>query len=87
MNPEAVQMSAKAQSMASSLSPTSTTQRWLQRGAQSAAALTGLYYGYDIGSRISGIGMGVVMALNAAVCAWLLAAALTDGLLRWRGRG
>ena len=43
--------------------------------AAAAAALAGLYYGYDIGSRICGTGMGVVMALNAAICATL---AFTD---------
>ncbi len=64
-----------------------TARRWLQRGLMAAAALTALVYGYDIGSRVSGTGMGVVMALNAAVCAWLLAAALTEHLLRWRSRG
>ena len=40
----------------------SAAQGWLLRGMQAAAALAGLYYGYDIGSRISGTGMGVVMA-------------------------
>ena len=64
----------------------SSALRWLQRGVMAAAALTALYYGYDIGSRVSGTGMGVVMALNAAVCAGLLASALTEQLLRWRSR-
>ena len=63
---------------------TPSTARWLQRGLQAAAALTALVYGYDIGSRISGTGMGVVMALNASVCAWLMAAAVGERLLRWR---
>ena len=64
----------------------SSAQRWLQRGVMAAAALTALYFGYDIGSRVSVTGMGVVMALNAAVCAGLLASALTEQLLRWRSR-
>jgi uncharacterized membrane protein len=59
---------------------------WPLRCLQAAAALAGLYYGYDIGSRISGTGMGVVMALNAAVCAALLAAAVAWPVQRWHLR-
>jgi hypothetical protein len=59
---------------------------WLLRSLQAAAALAGLYYGYDIGSRISGTGMGVVMALNAAICATLMTAAMAGPVQRWRLR-
>lgn len=42
------------------------------------AALLGLVYGFDAGQRMSGPMLGVVMALNAAVIASLLAGAVAD---------
>lgn len=57
---------------------------WLSRAVQALAALAGLYFGYNIGSRISGPGMGVVMALNAAVCAALLVAVPANWVRRRR---
>jgi len=63
-----------------------TLQRWLLRSAQALALLVGALYGYDIGSRVSGIGMGVVMAANAGVFGALMTGAVAEPLLRWQAR-
>lgn len=59
-------------------------QRALLLAVQAAAALAGLYFGYDIGSRISGPGLGTIMALCSAVFAWLMASGIVEQLQRWR---
>jgi hypothetical protein len=71
--------------MAMPLEP-SPTQRWLMRSAQALALLVGVLYGYDIGSRVSGVGMGVVMAANAGVLGALTIGAVAEPLLRWQAR-
>jgi hypothetical protein len=69
------------------MTPESTpAQRWLLRALQALAAALGALYGYDIGSRVSGPGMGVVMAANAAVFAALLTSAATEPILRLLAR-
>jgi len=68
-----------------------TSKRWIQWGVYLLATALGLYYGYDIGSRVSGMAMGVVMALNTAVFASIMAGAVSDRLWQWwadsRNRG
>ena len=51
---------------------------WLPWAMSALAALLGLVYGFDAGQRMSGPMLGVVMALNAAVIAGLLAGAVVD---------
>jgi hypothetical protein len=46
------------------------------------AAAAGLLLGYDFGARTGGVGLGALMALNAAAFFWLMASALIDALLR-----
>jgi hypothetical protein len=47
------------------------------------AGLAGLLLGYDVGARVAGVLLGVVMALNAAAFVWLMASAVLDRLIRW----
>lgn len=58
-------------------------KRWTQWGVYLLATALGLHYGYDIGSRVSGVAMGVVMALNTAVFASIMAGAVSDRLWQW----
>jgi hypothetical protein len=44
------------------------------------AALIGLWFGFDIGDRISGVFLGVMMAINAALCAVALIAMIEANL-------
>jgi ABC-type transporter Mla maintaining outer membrane lipid asymmetry permease subunit MlaE len=50
--------------------------------AYAAAVLIGLVYGFDVGERISGILMGVIMALNTAVFGVLCVSAVAGWLLQ-----
>lgn len=61
----------------------------LEHGFAVACALAGGVAGFAIGARVEGFPLALVMALNAAVCAALLAVSLTDAagrLMRRRHR-
>ena len=51
------------------------------------AAVAGLWLGYDFGRQVSGMGLGLLMAANAAVFAALLASAVVDWLWRPKKSG
>jgi len=46
------------------------------------AGVAGLWFGYDFGRQVSGMGLGLLMAANGAVFASLLASAVVDRLFR-----
>ena len=46
------------------------------------AALAGLKYGFDFGSRISGLWMGIAMAITTAVFCSMMAGGMVQRLLR-----
>ncbi len=61
----------------------------LEHGFAAACALAGGVAGFSIGARVEGFPLALVMALNAAVCAALLAVSVVDlggRLLRRRQR-
>ena len=51
------------------------------------AGVAGLWFGYDFGRQVSGMGLGLLMAANGAVFASLLASAVVDRLFRPRKSG
>lgn len=51
------------------------------------AGVAGLWFGYDFGRQVSGMGLGLLMAANGAVFAALLASAVVDRLFRPRKSG
>jgi drug/metabolite transporter (DMT)-like permease len=51
------------------------------------AGVVGLWFGYDFGRQVSGMGLGLLMAANGAVFASLLASAVVDRLLRPKKSG
>ena len=55
-------------------------RRWLPRLASLLAAAVGAIYSYGFGALIGGPLVGVVLALNGAVCGAVLAGALVDKL-------
>lgn len=61
-------------------SMTRSARRWLPRLAGLLAALAGAIYSYDFGTLIGGPPVGVLLALNGAVCGSVLAGALVDKL-------
>jgi hypothetical protein len=66
-----------------------STPALLEHGFAAACALAGGVAGFSIGARVEGFPLALVMALNAAVCAALLAVSLVDvagRLLRRRQR-
>ena len=58
-------------------------RRWMVWTACLAAGAVGLVYGFEVGQRVAGFWLGLVMALNAAALGALLAGSLVDRLLRW----
>lgn len=58
----------------------SPARRWLPRLASLLAAVAGAIYSYDFGALIGGPLVGVVLALNGAVCGAVLAGALVERL-------
>jgi hypothetical protein len=58
-------------------------QRWLVRLAYGLAVVLGAIYGYDFGSRIGGMFIGVILALNGAVFCSIVAGAAAERLSRW----
>jgi hypothetical protein len=56
-------------------------RRRLIQLAYAVPALIGLKVGYDAGLEISGVLLGVFMALNAAVCFALVAGSIAERLL------
>ncbi|MBL8344701.1 MAG: hypothetical protein JNN03_04615 [Rubrivivax sp.] len=62
----------------------------LEHGFAAACALAGGVAGFSIGARVEGFSLALIMGINAAVCAALLAVSLVDvagRLLRRRPRG
>jgi hypothetical protein len=59
-------------------------QRWLFWLIYAVAGLIGLKYGFDVGVQMSGVLMGAVMGLNAAVFCALVAASVIGWLFRRR---
>jgi hypothetical protein len=59
-----------------------TAVRKLTPVAYGAAVLVGLVYGFDVGERISGIFMGMIMAVNTAVFGVFCVSALAGWLLQ-----
>jgi drug/metabolite transporter (DMT)-like permease len=51
------------------------------------AGVAGLWFGYDFGRQVSGMGLGLLMAANGAVFASLLASAVVDWLFRPKKNG
>lgn len=63
--------------------------RWLEHAFAAACGLAAGAAGFEIGARVEGFALATMMALNAAVCAALLAISVVDAaarLRRWRGR-
>lgn len=63
------------------------TAVWLEHGLAAACALAAGVAGFEIGARVNGFVLALVMGLNAAVCGALLAVSAIDAgkrLLRWR---
>ena len=56
--------------------------RWLVWTAALAAGAVGLVYGFEVGQRVAGFWLGLVMALNAAALGALVAGSVMDRLLR-----
>ena len=56
--------------------------RLLQGVAQVAVVGLGLKYGYDFGHEISGRLMGIVLAVNTALCGSMMVSAVVDQLQR-----
>jgi drug/metabolite transporter (DMT)-like permease len=52
--------------------------------AAALAGLAGLKYGYDFGTQVAGLWLGILMALNGAVFCSLVAGALVERVLRPR---
>jgi hypothetical protein len=66
------------------------TAAWLEHGFAAACALAGGVAGFSIGAQVEGFSLALIMGLNAAVCAALLAVSLVDvagRLLRRHPRG
>jgi hypothetical protein len=63
--------------------PATPLQRWLVRSAYGLAAVIGAIYGYDFGSRIGGMFVGVVLALNGALFCSIVAGSAAERLSRW----
>lgn len=59
----------------------------ITRAATLAAALVGLWFGFDFGQRIGGTVIGVVLAANGALFCSILVAAAVERLLRQRRDG
>lgn len=62
---------------------------WLEHAFAAACALAGGVAGFTIGARVEGFPLALMMGINAAVCAALLAVSLVDAagrLLRRRRR-
>jgi drug/metabolite transporter (DMT)-like permease len=51
------------------------------------AGVAGLWFGYDFGRQVSGMGLGLLMAANGGVFASLLASAVVDRVFRPRKSG
>ena len=62
-------------------------RRWWAWLVVALAGMAGLWFGYDFGRQVSGMGLGLLMAANGAVFASLLASALVDRLFRPRKSG
>jgi hypothetical protein len=63
--------------------PATPLQRWLVRLTYGLAAVIGAIYGYAFGSRIGGMFVGVVLALNAALFCSIVVGAAAERLCRW----
>jgi hypothetical protein len=61
---------------------TNPARLWLPRLASLLAAAAGAIYSYEFGALIGGPLVGVVLALNGAVCGSVLAGALVERLCR-----
>jgi hypothetical protein len=55
--------------------------QWLQWALQLLAGVAGLKFGFDFGYRVDGPWLGVVMALNSALFASIMAGAVVGRLL------
>ena len=62
-------------------------RQWWAWLAVALAGVAGLWFGYDFGAQVSGMGLGLLMAANGAVFASLLASAVVDRLFRPRKSG
>lgn len=58
----------------------------LRLAAQGAAAAMAAKMGFDFGVLLGGAPMGFLMGANAAVFAWLMAAAASDAVVRFMRR-
>lgn len=63
------------------------SRRWLVWTASLAAAALGIVYGFQVGQRVAGLWLGLVMALNAGALGALIAGSLVDRLMRRLGPG
>jgi hypothetical protein len=61
--------------------------QWLHWALQLLAAVAGLKFGFDFGYRVDGPWLGVVMALNSALFASIMAGAVIGRLLPARSGG
>ena len=61
--------------------------RWWAWLVVALAGVVGLWFGYDFGRQVSGMGLGLLMAANGAVFASLLASAVVDRLGRAKKSG
>jgi hypothetical protein len=66
---------------------TRRSRRWLVWTASLAAAALGVVYGFQVGQRVAGLWLGVVMALNAGALGALVVGSLVDRFLRRFGPG
>ncbi|MDZ7591321.1 MAG: hypothetical protein U5L05_11710 [Rubrivivax sp.] len=57
-------------------------RQWWAWFIVAGAGVAGLWFGYDFGRQVSGMGLGLLMAANGAVFASLLASAVVDRLFR-----
>ena len=62
-------------------------RRWWAWLVVALAGVAGLWFGYDFGRQVSGMGLGLLMAANGAVFASLLASAVVDRLGRAKKSG